>query len=79
MSASVKSYSTTMKILSFIFVITLIISLSAIPEVSARANQQSSMSAMTTISKKNPPFTVCIDDSDCQKLNQGDKFACFQV
>ena len=25
------------------------------------------------------PFPVCIDDSDCVKLGEGDKFACFQV
>jgi hypothetical protein len=24
------------------------------------------------------PFPVCIDDSDCVKLGEGDKFACFQ-
>ena len=25
------------------------------------------------------PFPVCIDDSDCVKIGEGDKFACFQV
>lgn len=83
MSTSVKSYvrySTKMKILSVISVITLIVSFSAIPEVSARANQKNvgSMSVMST-KPNSSPFTVCIDDSDCQKLGQGDKYACFQV
>ena len=25
------------------------------------------------------PFKVCIDDSDCAQLGQGNKLACFQV
>ena len=28
---------------------------------------------------KPTPFPVCIDDSDCSKLGQGTKYACFQV
>jgi len=79
---SVKSsvrYSTTMKILSFIFAVTLTVSLSRIPGVSARANQEkiSSNGVMVT-EKTSSPFEICIDDSDCQKLGQGDKFACFK-
>lgn len=81
MNASMKSsvrYSTKMKILSFIFVITLILSFSAIiPEVSARANQEK-VGSKNNVSPNSSPFTVCIDDSDCQKLKQGDKYACFQ-
>jgi len=77
---SVKSsvrYSTTMKILSFIFAVSLTVSLNIIPGVSARANQGSGSSVMVT-EKTSSPFTICIDDSDCQKLGQGDKFACFK-
>jgi hypothetical protein len=67
-----------MKILSFIFVITLIVSFSGIP-VSARANQKNNAGMSVMLTKPNSsPFTVCIDDSDCQKLGQGDKYACFQ-
>ena len=81
-SASVKSsvrYSTKMKILSFIFVTTVIASFSAIPEVSARANQKNSGQMLTTSNAS--PFTVCIDDSDCLKLGKGsdDQHVCFQV
>ena len=25
------------------------------------------------------PLPVCIDDSDCEKLREGNKYACFQV
>lgn len=34
---------------------------------------------VSQISQPKPtPFPVCIDDSDCEKLGQGNKFACFQ-
>ena len=80
-SSSVKSsvrYSTNMKILSFIFAVILVVGL---PSVSARANQEkmSSNKMMVTDVKKSTPFKICIDDSDCLKIGQGDKFACFQV
>lgn len=83
MSVSVKNsvrYSTKMKILSFVFSVTLVASLSAIPGVSARANQENVvMENGVSATKQNAsPFKVCIDDSDCQKIGQGDKFACFQ-
>ena len=68
-----------MKILSFFLVITLMLSFSAIPEVSARANQGSSAKGMLTTSPQISKFPVCIDDSDCLKLAQGHKFACFKV
>ena len=82
-SSSVKSclrYSTKMKILSFIFAVFLTVSVSALPGVSARANQEKvkSNNLMTTKPNKSP-FEICIDDSDCLKLGQGDKYACFQV
>jgi len=81
-SSSVKSclrYSTKMKILSFIFAVFLTVSVSALPGVSARANQEKvgSNNLMTTKPNKSP-FEICIDDSDCLKLGQGDKYACFQ-
>lgn len=79
-SSSVKyyrRYSTKMKILSFFLVSTLIVSFSAVPEVSARANQAGGNNAMTT-NPNSSPFKVCIDDSDCQKIKQGDTYACFQ-
>ena len=80
-SSSVKSsvrYSTNMKILSFIFAVILVVGL---PSVSARANQEkmSSNKMMVTDVKKSTPFKICIDDSDCLKIGEGDKFACFQV
>ena len=28
---------------------------------------------------KPTPFPVCIDDSDCLKMGEGNKYACFQV
>ena len=34
---------------------------------------------MVTDVKKSTPFKICIDDSDCLKIGEGDKFACFQV
>jgi hypothetical protein len=79
-SSSVKSsvrYSTNMKILSFIFAVILVVGL---PSVSARANQEkmSSNKMMVTDVKKSTPFKICIDDSDCLKIGEGDKFACFQ-
>lgn len=70
--------SAKMKILSCFLVITLMFSFSAVPEVSARANQGSNVQSMQTSPKKASPFSVCIDDSDCLKLGQGDKYACFQ-
>lgn len=70
--------SAKMKILSFFLVITLMLSFSAIPEVSARANQGSSAKGMLTTSPQLSKFPVCIDDSDCLKLAQGHKFACFK-
>ena len=82
-SSSVKSclrYSTKMKILSFVFAVFLTVSVSALPGVSARANQEKVKSnGLMSTQKSSSPFTICIDDSDCLKLGQGDKFACFQV
>ena len=82
-SSSVKSclrYSTKMKILSFVFAVFLTVSVSALPGVSARANQEKVKSnGLMSTQKNSSPFTICIDDSDCLKLGQGDKFACFQV
>jgi len=31
------------------------------------------------LSAKPTPFPVCIDDSDCVKMGEGNKYACFQV
>jgi len=79
-SSTVKSsvkYSNKMKILSFIFALT--ISFSALPKASARANQQKGGSNGVMVSEKqSSPFKICIDDSDCLKIGEGDKFACFQ-
>ena len=82
-SSSVKNclrYSTKMKILSFVFAIFLTVSVSALPGVSARANQEKvGSNGLMSTQKNSSPFTICIDDSDCLKLGQGDKYACFQV
>ena len=81
-SSSVKNclrYSTKMKILSFVFAVFLTVSVSALPGVSARANQEKVKSnGLMSTQKNSSPFTICIDDSDCLKLGQGDKFlTCF--
>ena len=80
-SVSVKSsvqYSNKMKILSFIFALT--ISFSALPKALARANQdKAGGNGVMVYDQKSAPFKICIDDSDCQKIGEGDKFACFQV
>ena len=82
-SSSVKSslkYSSKMKILSFVFAVILTVSVSALPGASARANQQQNGNNGLVSTKRNSsPFKICIDDSDCLKLGQGDKYACFQV
>lgn len=71
--------SAKMKILSCFLVITFMFSFSAIPEVSARANQGDGAKLMQTKGpQKESKFPVCIDDSDCLKLKQGDKYACFK-
>lgn len=81
-SSSVKSslkYSTKMKILSFVFAVILTVSVSALPGASARANQQpTGNNGLVSTKRNSSPFTICIDDSDCLKLGQGDKYACFQ-
>jgi len=81
-SSSVKNclrYSTKMKILSFVFAVFLTVSVSALPGVSARANQEKvGSNGLMSTQKNSSPFTICIDDSDCLKLGQGDKYACFQ-
>ena len=67
-----------MKILSFICALT--ITFSAVPGALARANQEKAgKNGVMVTDKQSSPFTICIDDSDCQKLGQGDKYACFQV
>ena len=69
-----------MKILSFVFAVFLTVSVSALPGVSARANQEKvGSNGLMSTQKNSSPFTICIDDSDCLKLGQGDKYACFQV
>ena len=76
MKSSVQ-YLNKMKILSFIFALT--ISFSALPRALARANQEKAGGNLMVTDKQSSPFHICIDDSDCIKLGQGDKFACFQV
>lgn len=81
MSCSMKSsmrYSSKMKILSFFLVAVLMFSVSAIPEVSARANQVASEKGLLT-KPKTSPFITCIDDSDCMKISEhSNNYACFQ-
>ena len=42
-----------------------------------------SEAAQASIESQSPvrptPFPVCIDDSDCLKIGEGNKYACFQV
>jgi len=42
-----------------------------------------SEAAQASIESQSPvrptPFPVCIDDSDCLKMGEGNKYACFQV
>lgn len=51
----------------------LFLAISVLPSSSVAA--QTRIAAQTV---KPTPFSVCIDDSDCSKLGQGSKYACFQ-
>ena len=47
--------------------------------IGARAAQASIDDQSLMSSVRPTPFPVCIDDSDCLKLGEGNKYACFQV
>lgn len=72
-SKSSHSSSSSLSVAAASLVLFLAVSLQ-LPVTSLAA--QNRVQAQTIV--KPTPFSVCIDDSDCSKLGQGSKYACFQ-
>ena len=56
--------------------ISLVLALAVLVPTPGALAAQTGIQAQTV---KPTPFSVCIDDSDCNSLGQGSKYACFQV
>jgi len=73
-SSSLMSRMKSLSVSSAVFYLLLALSAFAPSLPCAKAAQASKLDQ----SVKPTPFSVCIDDSDCSKLMQGTKYACFQ-